>query len=176
MKRCEWTKSISNLPLNPVDNAFNGKHYSFTGSTSLYNMDLDVYNIQNNINIGIIRQNPHVRSRFCDDQCHRYQIEQSITDATLRINNIDLAVTLEKSLLTIVFITLIVPLLFYNQSPYIQMEYWRAPKDQNSIYWWSRKQQNHLRYTQQYSILLIWNFLSMITEAESGRNRTERGK
>jgi hypothetical protein len=32
-----------------VDNAFNGTN-SFTGST-LYNMDLDVYNIQNN-NIG----------------------------------------------------------------------------------------------------------------------------
>jgi hypothetical protein len=41
----------SNLPLNPVDNAFNGTN-SFTGSTSLYNMDLDVYTIQNNINIG----------------------------------------------------------------------------------------------------------------------------
>ena len=42
---------ISNPPLNPVDNAFNGTN-SFTGSETLYNMDLDVYNIQNNINIG----------------------------------------------------------------------------------------------------------------------------
>ena len=42
---------ISNPPLNPVDNAFNGTN-SFTGSTTLYNMDLDVYGIQNNIDIG----------------------------------------------------------------------------------------------------------------------------
>lgn len=42
---------ISNLPLNPPDNAFNGTN-SFTGATNLYNMDIDVYNIQNNINIG----------------------------------------------------------------------------------------------------------------------------
>ncbi|MGH2666363.1 gliding motility-associated C-terminal domain-containing protein [Flavobacterium sp.] len=42
---------ISNPPLNPSDNAFNGTN-SFTGSATLYNMDLDVYNIQNNIQIG----------------------------------------------------------------------------------------------------------------------------
>jgi len=42
---------IGNPPLNPVDNAFNGTN-SYTGATDLYNMDLDVYNIQNNINIG----------------------------------------------------------------------------------------------------------------------------
>lgn len=42
---------IGNPPLNPVNNAFNGTN-SFTGATDLYNMDIDVYNIQNNINIG----------------------------------------------------------------------------------------------------------------------------
>jgi hypothetical protein len=42
---------LSNPPLNPVNNAFNGTN-SFTGSNTLYNMDLDVYNIQNNIKIG----------------------------------------------------------------------------------------------------------------------------
>ncbi|KAB8155342.1 T9SS type B sorting domain-containing protein [Kordia sp. TARA_039_SRF] len=42
---------ISNFPLNPPDNAFNGTN-SFTGATNLYNMDIDFYNIQNNINIG----------------------------------------------------------------------------------------------------------------------------
>jgi gliding motility-associated-like protein len=42
---------ISNFPLNPSNNAFNGTN-SFTGSTDLYNMDIDVYNIQDNINIG----------------------------------------------------------------------------------------------------------------------------
>ena len=42
---------ISNLPLNPANNAFNGTN-SFTGLTNLYNMDIDVYDIQNNIEIG----------------------------------------------------------------------------------------------------------------------------
>ncbi|WP_225034867.1 MULTISPECIES: gliding motility-associated C-terminal domain-containing protein [Winogradskyella] len=42
---------ISNYPLNPANNAFNGTN-SFTGATNLYNMDIDVYNIQNNISIG----------------------------------------------------------------------------------------------------------------------------
>ncbi|EDP71921.1 hypothetical protein FBALC1_12507 [Flavobacteriales bacterium ALC-1] len=42
---------ISNAPLNPANNAFNGTN-TFTGASDLYNMDIDVYNIQNNINIG----------------------------------------------------------------------------------------------------------------------------
>ncbi|RZJ64524.1 MAG: gliding motility-associated C-terminal domain-containing protein [Flavobacterium sp.] len=42
---------LSDPPLNPANNAFNGTN-SFTGSDTLYNMDLDVYDIQNNIAIG----------------------------------------------------------------------------------------------------------------------------
>ncbi|WP_458629189.1 T9SS type B sorting domain-containing protein [Winogradskyella sp. PC D3.3] len=42
---------ISNYPLNPANNAFNGTN-SFTGASNLYNMDIDVYSIQNHINIG----------------------------------------------------------------------------------------------------------------------------
>jgi len=42
---------ISNPPLNPVDNQFNSTN-SFTESVVLYNMDIDVYDIENNINIG----------------------------------------------------------------------------------------------------------------------------
>lgn len=42
---------ISNPPLNPANNAFNGTN-SFTGASDLYNMDIDVYNIQDNISIG----------------------------------------------------------------------------------------------------------------------------
>ncbi len=42
---------LSNPPLNPANNAFNGTN-SFTGSNTLYNMDLDFYTIQNNIHIG----------------------------------------------------------------------------------------------------------------------------
>lgn len=42
---------IGNPPLNPSNNAFNGTN-SFTNSEELFNMDLDVYDIQNNIQIG----------------------------------------------------------------------------------------------------------------------------
>jgi gliding motility-associated-like protein len=42
---------LQSLPLNPINNAFNGTN-TFTGSNQLYNMDLDVYNIQNFIAIG----------------------------------------------------------------------------------------------------------------------------
>lgn len=42
---------MSNPPLNPATNAFNGTN-SFTGANNLYNMDLDVYDIQDNIQIG----------------------------------------------------------------------------------------------------------------------------
>ncbi|MDP2687041.1 MAG: gliding motility-associated C-terminal domain-containing protein [Aequorivita sp.] len=42
---------LSNPPLNPPDNAFNGTN-SFTGSDVLYNMDIDVYPISNYINPG----------------------------------------------------------------------------------------------------------------------------
>lgn len=42
---------LSNPPLNPANNAFNGTN-SVTNSNQLNNMDLDIYNIQNNIGIG----------------------------------------------------------------------------------------------------------------------------
>ncbi len=42
---------MSNPPLNPADNAFNGTN-SFTGSSQLFNMDLDFYNVENVINTG----------------------------------------------------------------------------------------------------------------------------
>jgi gliding motility-associated-like protein len=42
---------ISNPPLNPADNQFNSTN-SFTGSDLLFNMDIDFYNIENNIQPG----------------------------------------------------------------------------------------------------------------------------
>jgi len=42
---------LSNPPLNLADNAFNGTN-TFTNSNTFYNGDLDVYNIQDNIQIG----------------------------------------------------------------------------------------------------------------------------
>ena len=44
---------ISNPPLNPSDNQFNSTN-SFTGSDQLYNMDIDFYNIESNIQPGDI--------------------------------------------------------------------------------------------------------------------------
>lgn len=42
---------LSNPPLNPADNAFNGTN-SISENTQLFNMDLDIYDIQNNIQPG----------------------------------------------------------------------------------------------------------------------------
>jgi gliding motility-associated-like protein len=42
---------LSNPPLNPETNAFNGTN-SFTGESNLFNMDIDVYNIENTISTG----------------------------------------------------------------------------------------------------------------------------
>ncbi|WP_051200114.1 T9SS type B sorting domain-containing protein [Flavobacterium subsaxonicum] len=42
---------LSSPPLNQPNNAFNGTN-SFTGASNLYNMDLDVYDVQNYIAIG----------------------------------------------------------------------------------------------------------------------------
>ncbi len=42
---------ISNPPLNPANNQFNGTN-SFTGNSDFYNMDLDFYDIENNIQPG----------------------------------------------------------------------------------------------------------------------------
>src|SRR5690606_14097590 len=42
---------LSNPPLNPANNAFNGTN-SITGNNELYNMDLDIYEIQNYIQAG----------------------------------------------------------------------------------------------------------------------------
>ena len=43
--------ALESLPLNPATNAFNGTN-SFANSTSSYNMDLDVYDIENFIAVG----------------------------------------------------------------------------------------------------------------------------
>ena len=45
--------TLSNPPRNPSNNAFNGTN-SFTNDSNLYNMDIDVYPIENTINVGDI--------------------------------------------------------------------------------------------------------------------------
>jgi gliding motility-associated-like protein len=83
---------ISNLPLNASENAFNGTN-SFTGSTSLYNMDLDVYNIQNNISIGDTSAQIQLTSGqdFVMINAIVTKLNSQLPDATLRINDLDLA-------------------------------------------------------------------------------------
>jgi gliding motility-associated-like protein len=46
-----FNNQLLSNPQNPSNNVFNGSN-SFTGSNALYNMDLDVYDIQNFIQIG----------------------------------------------------------------------------------------------------------------------------
>ena len=43
--------TLSNPPLNPANNAFNGTN-SFTNNSNLFNMDIDFYPIENTINVG----------------------------------------------------------------------------------------------------------------------------
>jgi gliding motility-associated-like protein len=80
---------ISNPPLNPADNAFNGTN-SFTGSESLYNMDLDVYNIQNNINIGDVSATIQLTSDrdFVMINSIVTKLNSQLPDATIKIDAI----------------------------------------------------------------------------------------
>jgi gliding motility-associated-like protein len=97
---------LSNPPLNPVNNAFNGTN-SFTDSTTLFNMDLDVYNIQNNINIGDTSANIQLTSGqdFVMINTIVTKLNSQLPDATIRINSfnqecesrkIDLSYTVEN--------------------------------------------------------------------------------
>ena len=78
---------IGNPPLNPVNNAFNGTN-SFTGSTSLYNMDLDYYNVQNNINIGDASANINLTSGrdFVMINAIVTKFNSQLPDATIKID------------------------------------------------------------------------------------------
>ena len=80
---------LSNLPLNPADNAFNGTN-SFTGSSTLYNMDLDVYNIQNNLTVG--NSNALIQMSSGQDvvliNVVVTKLNSQLPDATIAIDNI----------------------------------------------------------------------------------------
>ncbi|HEX9979240.1 MAG TPA: gliding motility-associated C-terminal domain-containing protein [Flavobacterium sp.] len=82
---------IGNPPLNPDDNAFNGTN-SFTGSEDLYNMDLDVYNIQNNISIGDATAEIRLTSDrdFVMINAIVTKLNSQLPDATVSIDNIAL--------------------------------------------------------------------------------------
>ena len=81
---------LSNLPLNPADNAFNGTN-SFTGESELYNMDIDVYDIQNNINVG--DTNAIIELTSGQDlvmvNCIITVLNSQLPDATIIINEVE---------------------------------------------------------------------------------------
>ena len=82
--------SIGNPPLNPVNNAFNGTN-SMTNSNVLYNMDLDVYPIQNNISIGDTSAQIQLTSSqdFVMINAIVTKLNSQLPDAMIGINSID---------------------------------------------------------------------------------------
>lgn len=83
---------LSNPPLNPANNAFNGTN-SITGSTTLYNMDLDVYDIQNNIAIGDTSATIQLTSGqdFVMINAIVTKLNSQLPDASVSIDNIGLS-------------------------------------------------------------------------------------
>ena len=81
---------ISNPPLNPSDNIFNGTN-SITGSSTLYNMDLDIFDIQNNIHVG--DTSASIRMTTAQDfvliNTIVTKLNSQLPDATIAINSVD---------------------------------------------------------------------------------------
>lgn len=79
---------ISNPPLNPADNAFNGTN-SETGASNLYNMDLDVYGIQSNIAVGDTSATIELTSNqdFVMINAIVTKLNSQLPDATVLLNN-----------------------------------------------------------------------------------------
>lgn len=75
--------------LNPPNNAFNGTN-SFTNSSTLYNMDLDVYDIQNNISIGDTSANIRLTSGqdFVMINCIVTKLNSQLPDATIGVDHV----------------------------------------------------------------------------------------
>ncbi|NDI99864.1 T9SS type B sorting domain-containing protein [Flavobacterium sp. LaA7.5] len=87
------TLSINGNPLsnalNPVNNAFNGTN-TVTGSNTLYNMDLDIYDIQDNIAIGDDTAEITLQSGqdFVMVNAIVTKLNSQLPDATIEIDNI----------------------------------------------------------------------------------------
>ncbi len=79
---------ISNPPLNPADNVFNGTN-SFTGATDLYNMDLDVFSLDNNIQPGDTSLSIEITSNqdYVMLNCIAVKLNTKLPDAACQINN-----------------------------------------------------------------------------------------
>jgi len=80
--------TLSNA-LNPPNNAFNGTN-TFTGSSTLYNMDLDVYDIQNHIQVG--NQSAEIKLTSGQDfvmiSTIVTKLNSQLPDATVSIDNV----------------------------------------------------------------------------------------
>jgi gliding motility-associated-like protein len=83
---------LSNPPLNPENNAFNGTN-SITGSSALFNMDLDIYDIQNNIQPG--DQSAEIAMTSDQDfvmiNAVVTKLNSQVPDATIVIDNVYLS-------------------------------------------------------------------------------------
>lgn len=79
---------LSNPPLNPANNAFNSTN-SVTGSGTLYNMDLDIYDIQNNIAIGDNQAEISLTSNqdYVMINSIITKLNSQLPDATITLNN-----------------------------------------------------------------------------------------
>lgn len=79
---------ISNPPLNPANNAFNGTN-SETGASNLYNMDLDIYGIQSNIAVGDTSATIELTSNqdFVMINAIVTKLNSQLPDATVVLNN-----------------------------------------------------------------------------------------
>ncbi len=81
--------TILSNALNPTNNAFNGTN-TITGSDQLFNMDLDIYDIQNNINIGDSTAEIELTSSqdFVMINVIVTKLNSQLPDATITVNNI----------------------------------------------------------------------------------------
>ena len=82
---------IGDPPLNPTDNAFNGTN-SFTRAGNLYNMDIDVYSIENNIDIGDTQAIIELTSGqdFVLINTVITKLNSQLPDATISIDNFEI--------------------------------------------------------------------------------------
>jgi gliding motility-associated-like protein len=81
---------ISDPSLNPANNPFNSTN-SFTGSSQLWNMDLDFYNIENEINVGDTTMDVALTSGQDGVIIHNIVVVLSseLPDATITIDGVD---------------------------------------------------------------------------------------
>jgi gliding motility-associated-like protein len=80
--------TVSNPPLNPSNNAFNGTN-SITGSSELYNMDLDVYTLDNFVDIGDTTAEVSLQSGqdVVIVNCILTKLNSELPDATITIDD-----------------------------------------------------------------------------------------